>query len=184
MGEDEAATEERKQEDLESVAVVIDGESVACVMYRSGRRGKPESIWLNQRTLCGTGALRVGEEDRVALRLSVEEEAGVLELLRVIAAGGCVLEMSKALVRAPRKMAEKLEEQGSTVVWGEGAELERLGREFAESLEQVRAVVCVEGWEGQRWAAEALPEELLERVYGTYGTVETGGAGVLYGLRG
>ena len=183
MGEDEAATEERKQEDLESVAVVIDGASVACVMYRSGRRGKPESIWLNQRTLCGTGALRVGEEDRVALRLSVEEEAGVLELLRVIAAGGCVLEMSKALVRAPRKMAEMLEEQGSTVMWGKGAELERLGREFAESLEQVRAVVCVEGWEGQRWAAEALPEELLERVYGTYGTVETGGAGVLYGLR-
>ncbi len=183
MGEDEAATEERKQEDLESVAVVIDGASVACVMYRSGRRGNPESIWLNQRMLCGTGALRVGEEDRVALRLSVEEEAGVLELLRVIAAGGCVLEMSKALVRAPRKMAEMLEEQGSTVVWGKGAELERLGREFAESLEQVRAVVCVEGWEGQRWAAEALPEELLERVYGTYGTVETGGAGVLYGLR-
>ena len=159
-----------------------EGGSLGCVVYRSGRKGKPESIWINQRTLSGRGAVRVGEEERVAMRVGMEEE-GSLEVLRVLAAGGCVVEVRKRPALAPRRMAELVSEQGSRVVWGKAGELERLAREFPAALEGVRVMVCEEGWRGQKWLAEAVGEEVLERVYGAYGMAEAGGVGLLYPLR-
>ena len=69
------------------------------------------------------------------------------------------------------------------MVWGKAGELERLAREFPAALEGVRVMVCEEGWKGQKWLAETLGEEVLERVYGAYGMAEAGGVGLLYPLR-
>ncbi len=173
-GEGEEGREEEKEE--------IGGGSLGCVVYRSGRKGKVERIWINQRTLIGKGAVKVGEGERVAMRVGMEEE-GSLEVMRVIAGGGCVVEVRKGAGVAPRRMAELLSEQGSRVVWGKAGELERLAREFPEALEGVRVMVCEEGWRGQKWLAETLGEEVLERVYGGYGMAEAGGVGLLYPLR-
>ena len=159
------------------------GGRLACVLYRSGGSGKPESIWINQRTLCGAGAVGIEIGERVAMRQGLEEEAGSLEMYGVVAAGGCVVEVRRRPAMAPRKLAELLSEQRSGVVWAKAGELERLAREFPEALESARVVVCAEGWMGQRWVAEALPEGVLERVYGAYGMAEVGGTGVLYRLQ-
>jgi len=116
--------------------------------------------------------------------MGFDQEAGGLEAFRVLAAGACVVEVRRQPALAPRTLAELLSEQGSTVVWAKGTELERLAREFPEALEGVRVMVCEEGWSGLNWLAESLPEEVVERVYGAYGMVEMGGVGTLYPLSG
>src|SRR5262249_38342843 len=120
---------------------------LACVLYRSSGLGRPESIWINQRGLCGQGAVSVGAEDRVAMRLGLGGERGGLEVCRVLAAGGCVVELRREPWLAPRKLAGLLRDQGVTVWWAESAILEKVGAEFAWSLKSVRQVMCEEGVE-------------------------------------
>ncbi|MBZ5521196.1 MAG: non-ribosomal peptide synthase/polyketide synthase [Acidobacteriia bacterium] len=191
-------TENRRKQPFEAMSVQVmnlDGEGedegpaesesaerLACVLYRSSEAGRPESIWINQQTLCGTGT-GIGEEDRVALSMGFDQEAGSLEAFRVLAAGACVVEVRRQPALAPRKLAGLLRDQGVTVWWA-AASLERVAPEFPWALKNVQQVVCEEGWSGLNWLAESLPEEVVGRVYGAYGTAETGGVGTLYGLSG
>src|SRR5436309_615601 len=82
--------------------------------------------WREQQSLC-EGGMEIGREDRVALSVGFNREAGSLEAFRVIAKGGCVVEIRRRPMLAPRKMAELLSEQRSTVAWMREGELERLG---------------------------------------------------------
>ena len=81
-------------------------------MYRSGaEEGQRHPAERADAVRNGSNAVR--GKGPGGIGLSAEEKRGARELLRVIGAGGCVLEMSKALARTPRKRAEKLEEQGT-----------------------------------------------------------------------
>src|SRR5437660_1689198 len=157
---------------------------LACVLYRSSGLGRPESIWINQRALCGPGVVNVGGQDCVAMKLGFEGETGGLEMFRVLAAGGCVVELRRQPGLAPRKLAGVLRDEGVTVWWAESGLLEKVGGEFPWSLKSVRQVMCEEGIEVVGELLAVLPEEVVKRVYGAYGAVEMGGGGVLYPLCG
>jgi non-ribosomal peptide synthetase component F len=179
-GEDEGWLESGRERERERGR----GGELACVLYRSSGMGRPESIWINQRTLCGQGAGSLGAEDRVAMSLGFAQESGGLEMFRALAAGGCVVEVRRQPGLAPGRVAGLLRSQGVTVWWAEPALLERVGVEFPGSLKSVRRVLCEEGMEVLGELLEVLPEEVVKRVYGAYGGVETGGVGTLYPLCG
>jgi len=185
---DEEGGEEECEEDARIEANEgVRGRSgeVACVLYRSSRMGRPESIWINHGTLCGQGAVSAGEEDRVGLSLRFDQEASGLEMFRVLAAGGCVVEIGRGSGMSPRRVAGLLRDQRVKVWWAEPGLLERVAKEFPWALKRVERIVCEEeDEEAQKKLVEVLPQEVAERVYGVYGTVEMGGVGMLYSLPG
>ena len=160
------------------------GGELACVLYRSSGKGRRESIWITQGGLSGRGVMSEGREERVGMSLRLDQEVGGLEVFRVLAAGGCVVEVPRGGAVGPRQVAGQLREHGVTVWWAEAGMVERVGREFPWGLKSVRRIVCEEEVESLEELLEVLPEEVVERVYGVYGGVETGGVGMVYGLGG
>ena len=162
-------------------------EKEMCVVYGLGRRGEVEGLVLGERALSGGGER--GEQgwkewDRVGMEWGYGKELGSIEIFRMLARGVCLVKVEEG--GGPRKVAEELKRRGVTVWWSRARMVERVGEEFGWGLKGVRQVVC----EGGMWEEERLQErlkekeEVLERVYGVYGYRETGGAVLLYGLRG
>ena len=118
------------------------------------------------------------------MSLRLDQEVGGLEVFRVLAAGGCVVEVPRGGAVGPRGVAGQLREHGVTVWWAEAGMVERVGREFPWGLKSVRRIMCEEEVESLEELLEVLPEGVVERVYGVYGGVETGGVGMVYGLGG
>jgi acyl carrier protein len=85
---------------------------------------------------------------------------------------------------APRKKAGLLRDQGVTELWSGVGEAERLGREFPWALKKVKRVVCEGGVEELKQMGEGLRGEVLERVYGSYGSSEVGGSQVQWKVKG
>ena len=160
------------------------GGELACVLYRGSGKGRRESIWITQGGLSGRGVMSEGREERVGMSLRLDQEVGGLEVFRVLAAGGCVVEVPRGGAVGPRGVAGQLREHGVTVWWAEAGMVERVGREFPWGLKSVRRIVCEEEVESLEELLEVLPEGVVERVYGVYGGVETGGVGMVYGLGG
>ena len=154
------------------------------MLYRSSGVGRAESIWITEGALSGKGVKSAGKEDRVGMSLRLDQEVGGLEVFRVLAGGGCVVEVPRGVAAGPRQMAGLLRDHGVTVWWAEPGMVERVGREFPWGLKSVRRIMCEEEVEGLEELLEVLPEEVVQRVYGVYGGVESGGAGTMYRLEG
>ena len=83
---------------------------------------------------------------------------------------------------APRKLAGMLRDQSITVLFTSTALLERLGREFPWALNTVRLIICEDGPANLAHLRQVLDKDLLAKVYGRYGTSETGGRILLWPL--
>ena len=167
-----------------------------CVVYGMGRRGEMEGMVLGERALSGGRTRRRGgeekeewweERDRVGMEWGYGKELGSIEIFRMLGRGVCVVKVEEG--GGPRKVAEELRRRGVTVWWSRAGMVERVGEEFVWGLKGVRRVVCEGGmWEveglRERWKENKEKEEVLERVYGVYGSRETGGAVLLFGIGG
>jgi thioesterase domain-containing protein/acyl-coenzyme A synthetase/AMP-(fatty) acid ligase/acyl carrier protein len=178
---------ELEQESGEAFAAsqAIDGESVACVLYRSGANGKPVGVQVRHRELSGTkfaGKLGIKESDHVAHRVRFSHDVSCMEVFRALAQGACVVNVGSRRALSPRKFASVLRDEGVTVLWTTAPVLERTAREFPWALKSVRHIVCEEEESVLKQLAEKLEAGVAERVYGVRGASEAGGAWLLYGL--
>ena len=161
-------------------------DGVACILYRSSRKGRPEGILISHRGLSGVGfggECGIEAADHVGLSLNFQQEGSCLEMFRTLAAGACVVEVGRGGALPPRKLAALLREQAVTVLWASAAVVERVAREFPWALKKLRMMICEESVEVLQHLRESLKSEVLERVYGCYGVSEAGGRQIMYPLR-
>ena len=167
--------------------IEINAEDAACVLYRSSVIGQPEGVVIKQRVLCGpapdvrSSVDRGNPLERVALVWSFAPEAASVEMFRALARGAQVVELSDGM-RAPRKLAALLRNQGVTVWWTNTARLERVAREFPWALTKIQKIMCEDRVAGLARLRERLPMEIQERVYGVHGSSETGGRYMMFCL--
>ena len=167
--------------------IEINAEDAACVLYRSSVIGQPEAVVIKQRVLCGPAPdVRSSVEhgnplERVALVWSFAPEAASVEMFRALARGAQVVELSDGM-RAPRKLAALLRNQGVTAWWTNAARLERVAREFPWALTKIQKIMCEDRVAGLARLRERLPMEIQERVYGVHGSSETGGRYMMFCL--
>jgi amino acid adenylation domain-containing protein len=182
---DEAQPEVVKQSE-EEPNVEISAHSVACILPRSSASAWPRGLVIKHQALFGpalsteSGQLKIRKSDRVAQMLSFAREVSGLEMFRTLAAGACLVALSKT--SAPRKVAALLRDQKITVWWASSSLLEPVAREFPWALKNVRQVVCEERIAVLHQFRKTLPTEALQRVYGVYGCSEAGGRALLFSL--
>ena len=183
---------EAGKESTEQPAVDLKGDSAGCVLYRSGKGGRPLGVVM-QRSALWSGGFGLGDrakergEERgedadcvVAQEWGFATEAGSVEVFRTLGRGGCVVNVGGRGKQGPRKLASMLREEGVTEWWTTAGRLEKVAQEFPWALKKVREVVCEEDPAvlGEVW--EKLPEQIRERVCGVYGYTEGGGSCLKY----
>ncbi|MBZ5523304.1 MAG: amino acid adenylation domain-containing protein [Acidobacteriia bacterium] len=179
--------EKLREESGQEPGIRIDAHSGACVLYRSGTSGQPVGVVIRQRALCGSvpdtapGEWNAAPSERVALTWSFAQEIGSLEMFRVLARGAQLVDLGRGL-RAPRKLAALLRDQGVTEWWTTAASLESVAREFPWALKKVRQIVCEERIAVLAGLQARLPVDLQQRVCGVYGSSEAGGRCHLFPL--
>ena len=167
-----------EQESKEEPEEASDVESVACVLYRSSRLGRPVGVLIKHRTLVAPVfemELGLTESDRVAQAMGFSADVGCLEVFRTLARGACAVNIPSRPVLAPRPFANLLREQKVTVLWTSAAVLERVAREFPSALRSVRQIVCEDRSRALNWVKPMLNQEVLERTYSVCGSSEAGG---------
>ena len=172
---EEQGTEWELSKDDEEKRLEVSPDVPACIFYRSGAEGRPRGIVLPAAALWKNGLIK--ETEPVALRLDLAHEMTPLLLFSAIAAGSCVVDITGL---PPRRLAENLRNQAARVLVISAPLLQRLAAEFPRSLNQVRLIVCEEGRGTLQKLRAELPPEIVERVFGLYGTTEAGGACMMY----
>lgn len=156
----------------------------ALLVYQSGASGRPEGVVVPHRGLLPrTFAVeaKILPADMVGLwpQLATEEN-GILEVLHCLGTGATIVQLDAD--GTPRKWASTIREQKINVLFARGPEIERLAREFATTLKNVRFIVCTDQGADVARLGENLKGEMLEKVYCTYGLNETCGWCALYPL--
>ena len=169
----------------------LKGDSAGCVLYRSGKGGRPLGVVM-QRSALWSGGFGLGDrakergEERgedadcvVAQEWGFTTEAGSVEVFRTLGRGGCVVNVGGRGKQAAEAGEHVAGRRGDGMVDDEGR-LEKVAQEFPWALKKVREVACEEDPAvlGEVW--EKLPEEIRERVSGVYGYTEGGGSCLKY----
>lgn len=152
-------------------------ESAACVFYRS-TSDRSAGVVITHRALCEghfAPGLDLDASDRVAGHFTFSHDLNCLEVFRALSMGGCVVGISPSAFISPRKLATLLRDHSVTVLWTKAAMLERLVREFPQSLKSVRRIICDDPLKAIAQLQANLPAIVRERVYGVYGSTEAGG---------
>jgi non-ribosomal peptide synthetase component F/acyl carrier protein len=159
-------------------------EDLALLLYQSGASGRPEAAEVPQRGLLPRSFIaeaNILPTDFIGIwPWLLREENGILELLHCLAAGATLVPLEEA--GTPRRWANTIREQKITMLYARSSEIERLTREFATTLKNVRLIVCTDQCADLARLEENLKAEMLEKVYCTYGVNETCGWCALYPL--
>jgi len=159
-----------------------EAEAPACVLYRTSVTGLPQGILLSHGSLVA-GASAQGTEimavDRVAQPIDFAREVSGLEVFRTLARGACVVCIPcKPL--PPRDLAALLRNHAATVLWVQASVLEQLARKFPRALKDLRLIFCEDPIHNITQLTGALGPELLLRLYGIHGDMDSAGRGPIY----
>jgi amino acid adenylation domain-containing protein len=182
----ESAEELAANVSAEKLGVNVGADDLACVLYQSSPKGRPEGVMLMNRALCRTALapeLSIITMDRIAQTSDFSEVAACFEIFGALAAGARLVLVPSRPQVAPRKLASLLRDQQITVMFAPAFLLERLAREFPWALRTLRLLLCDERPATRKRLCEVLDAEVLQRVYGFYGMQETGGPCALRPLR-
>jgi amino acid adenylation domain-containing protein len=178
-GQPQRSSEENNQwQEIE-----INADDLAGLLYRSGPSGRPEGLLFCHRALVPAAfdsELAFKAADRIAQTVTLSHETTCFELFATLAAGACIVEISSQLLSAPRKLANLFRDGAVTVVVASAAVLERLAQEFPYALNSVRLLLCDDQPSAVHRLREKCQAPLPERIYGLYGSTETGGRLMMY----
>lgn len=176
--------EEAEQESEEEPHAELNDDHLACVLYRSGKVGRPEGILIKLRTLdtviFGT-ELDFTTSDRIGLTHSFCHES-CFEIFRALATGASIILIPSGLQSAPRKFASLLRDHAVTVLFVSAALLQRVAREFPWALKSARLIVCQDKFKVMNRLRDTLGEGVIGRVFNSYGTSDVGGRILMWPL--
>ena len=164
---------------------IINPEDIACVIYQSSASGRPLGVPVQYRALCGPvfgKELDIQSADTVALEISFNHEGTCLDAFAVLAAGACILEVPSQPPPPPRKFAMLLRDNAATILVTSAAVLQRQASDFPWALKGLRLIFLSDGPGELDRLRKNLKPEIADRIYGFYGSPETGGRKILYSL--
>ncbi len=150
------------------------GHSVACVLYRSGTKGRNQGVLIQHRALSTCTFPELQTSDCVALPINFLHETACLTAFQTLAAGACIVDTGSEPL-PPRKFAAHLKDHAVTVLFSSVVLVERMAREFPRALKGVRLIICEEAWPILQNRSANLQPGLRERIYAVAGWTETGG---------
>lgn len=157
----------------------------ACIIYQSNALGYPAGTPVPHGALRGPAfgkGLDIQSSDTVALEISFFQEAACLDVFTALASGACIVEIPSEPPLPPRKFAMLLRDNAATILMTSAAVLQRLSSDFPWALKNLRLIICSDEIGDLERLRKHLKPEIVNRVYGAYASLDTGGRTMLFPL--
>ena len=173
-----------EQQSAGELKLIGNADSLACLIYNSSPDGNSQGTLIPHRNLSGgfPAVLGLNDGDRIATTLDLTLEGACLEVFAALGAGACVVSIPRNGL-PPRKFADLVRDQRVTVLVTTAEMFLRTATQFPLALKKVRVIVLRDLLPSANSLAQALPPQIMERVYGVYGFSEAGGDCVIYPLK-